>query len=289
MRHFFIYLLPALIAAALLIYYMKPLTHWLGNLIHPRVDFTQVVGNVQKVTGRVVVKKYRQKEYMPLKQGEAVYNYDRIQVVDKSNLILSFPSGYLLQFSENSEFILELWDYQKPQLPTYIYLNYGQHKMLKKGKAGTLYIIKNNKQFIPEQTIPPQVPLEVLPPGVEVSDTRSKTDSLPNIPKPPKTPPRLRQDPNKLSNEYIEKVVRQQRSLFEDCLANGLRDDGVASGDILVGFSILPSGKTADVKAISNQLTSKKLKNCVLNVFQRIRFRSFQGKPIDFSYPINFK
>lgn len=288
MRNFLVYLLPTFLVAALLIYYIKPLTHRLGNFIHPRVDATQVVGKAQEIIGRVTIKRHQQKKYSAIQQGESVYNYDRIQVANKSSLILNFPSGYSLKFSENSEFVLELWDNQKPQLPTYIYLNHGQHKMLKKGLTGSLYILKDNRQFTPEQKIPARTPLETLPPNSFPPSISQATTS--QSPKGTKKNPTLRkQDFNNLSDEYIEKKVSQQISLFEDCLVKGLSEDGVATGNILVGFSILPTGKTTDVKAINSQLNSEKLKSCVLDVFKRMRFKSFQGETIPFSYPLDFK
>lgn len=290
MRSFFVYILPTFVGATLLLYYMKPLTHWVGNFIHPRVDANRIVGEAQEVVGSVIIKRYKENQFTVLRPNSPVYNYDRIQVPEKASLTLNFPSGYSIKFLENSEFVLELWDYQKPKLPTYIYLNRGRHEMLKRGPLESLYILKDNQQFTPDQTIPTYIAsLEVLPTSASPPRLPAKQKSLPKSPHPPLNLQKLKKDLNNLSNKYINKVVGQQRLLFEDCLANALRDNKKPSGDILVGFSILPSGKTENIKAISDQLNNPTLKNCVLNVFKRTKFQSFQGKAIAFSFPLKFK
>ena len=266
-----IYLLSIAIVT-LLIYYMKPITYWMESLFVSPSKKTPVVATVVAINGQATA--YRSFHTDSLKKGSHIYNYDRVEVGPQSLVTLSFPSGYHIEFSENSQFLVELWNQEKSQSPAYIYFEYGQHKMIQKGKSTGLYIIKNNKQYTPKQIIPPQTPLEVT----------SLTTSFPTL------PPLSEKTHTTLSTEHIESKVREKRSQFEECLLNSLRKDQNVSGHISVGFSILANGKTTNVKAVQSDLTSGTLKACVLGIFKRLQFDSFkEDRPIDFTYPLDFK
>ena len=74
MRHIVVYLVPTLLLAILLVYYVKPLSHWLGRLIYSPVESVEkgdVVAEVQEVSGKVVV--HRPPQTKPLSKGDKVY------------------------------------------------------------------------------------------------------------------------------------------------------------------------------------------------------------------------
>ena len=80
-------------------------------------------------------------------------------------MTLSFPSKYALKFVGHSQFVMELGDQKKGVAsPIYIYIRYGQHKMVQAGKKGQLFLIKEGRQFLPEQTIPPKGELALMTP-----------------------------------------------------------------------------------------------------------------------------
>jgi len=92
-----------------------------------------------------------------------------------------------------------------------------------------------------------------------------------------------------LSSKYIEARIEAQRELFQNCQKNTLRKNKFVIGDILIGFSISPLGSVDAVKILNSTLKHKDMKHCILNVFNRIKFKHFKGEAIYFSYPLSFK
>ena len=275
MRYAIIYLLPVTIISVLLIYYMKPISHWLGNSLYPNLENTgpqEAVAKIQDIDGNVVVR-YSSEE-KPLSKGQQVHNYDRIQVGDKSYIVLNFPSQYTLKFSENSQFLMELWDQKKKETsPVYIYIKYGEYEVIQKGQPGRLFLIKNNRQFTPEEGMPPQQGLTLVNP----TDPSQTPQTSPNQqPQTTTSYPRT---------EYIEGVVAAQLPYFEKCLIDHANDRESLKGEALIGFSILNTGRVQDVAVIKSQIKNKLFEMCILRVFQALTFKPFNGKMIDFTIP----
>ena len=278
MRYILIYILPTTLIAALLLFYMKPLSLWLGNFIYPTVENVgenKVVGTVQEVSGQVTLSQSSGKK--PLAKGDSVHNYDRIEVADKSHVNIKFPSQYTLKFLANSQFLVELWDQKKKETsPIYIYIKYGEHQMIQEGKKGRLFLIKNNRQFSPEETIQPQKPLKLATP----------TDPSQESPSNPSQSPMKESYP---TTESIEKIVQSEITQFEKCLINHSNNPESLSGELLVGFSILNTGGVQGVETIKSQIKNKSFERCILDVFRKLIFQPFHGQSIDFTYPLKFK
>ena len=283
MRQLVIYLVPTFVFAFLLIYFIKPISHWLGGLIYSsEVEAHLVVAGVEGLKGHAFVRKNKEEKYLSLESKQEIYNYDRIRVGHRSQLTLAFPfSGYTLEFSQDSEFVIEVGG-ERPQAVTSIYFQRGTSKMIKAGKKGRLYIFKDGRRLTPEQKMLPRQLLEVKPTLVQGGKATGSSK-----PSKKESDSKSGGKPG-LTDRYVEERIGKKRSLFENCLANSLRDDGVAGGDILVGFSILPTGHVTNVQAVKSQLTSENLERCVLDVFKRTRFKSFKGDIIEFSYPLKF-
>ena len=281
MRYAIIYLLPITIISVLLIYYMKPISHWLGNSLYPNMENTghqEAVAKIQDMDGNVVAR-YSSGE-KPLSKGSHVHNYDRIQVGDKSYIVLNFPFHYTLKFSENSQFLVELWDQKKKETsPVYIYIKYGEYEMIQQGQKGRLFLIKNNRQFTPEEGIPPQQGLTLVTPTNPMDPSQTPQTSPHQQPQTTTSYP---------STEYIEKMVAAQLSHFEKCLIDHANDRESLKGDTLIGFSILNTGRVQDVAVIKSQIKNKPFEGCIVRVFQALIFKPFNGNMIDFTYPMSF-
>ncbi len=294
------YLVPTLIAVVLLTCYMKPISQWLSSLIQPPVPLPPKVGFIQNLKGTAHARRYQKNKSVPLKKGEAIFNYDHIHVDRQSQLTLQFLSGYTIEFYENSKIILELWDEKEMQAPMYIYLKTGRYKTLKRGASDSVYIFSNNRKLTPEQNLAPLTPSSALP-SLQPPQT-PPAPPPPALPPPaplplpkillplPNTPPlTLKQDLQNLSNVYIEKIVSEKRPMFEGCLLRRMAENEAVKGQLLIGFSILPTGHITNVKVVQSQVQNKKLETCIANIFQGIRFRPFEGPIIDFKYPFNFQ
>lgn len=92
-----------------------------------------------------------------------------------------------------------------------------------------------------------------------------------------------------LSSAYIESQLMQRSALFRRCQLTSLRDNKLANGNMLFSFVIKNNGRVDKVKLLQNAINNKDLESCVTSVIERTKFKSFNGKAISLSYPLNFQ
>lgn len=102
-----------------------------------------------------------------------------------------------------------------------------------------------------------------------------------------------------LTNDEIVKSLRSQTHLFQRCYLTHLhRKDQEAKsatghtqgGRVIVSFTIQNSGKVTGVKTLQSDFKDNVLQNCVTEVIERSRFKSFSGQAVFIQeFPIDLR
>jgi hypothetical protein len=96
-------------------------------------------------------------------------------------------------------------------------------------------------------------------------------------------------DPNSLSDDYIQNVVRSQKPFFNRCYAEYISQNPKSKGVINMAFTIQPQGQVSDVRVIGGSIQDKRLHKCLMGVVERCRFRKFSAEAIVVNYPIQIE
>lgn len=269
-------------------------------LSSPRISPSQLeVGsfNVQKEAAQLI--RYPEARLRPLQvlepeqPNKLLYNLDQIIVEEEGLVHIELNKGYHLQVSGPSRLIFELWDgTDSDDSPLYLHVLQGHPEVTRKGPRGSVLILSKGQLFYPEAQQPLQTtrqllisqnPLSLSTPPLAPSPSISQEE--PQIEPPPPTQP----SSHTLSNTYIDETIAGQRKAFQKCQTNALRETGTAEGTLLIGLTISPRGDLEDIRLLHSTVDSEILHRCVLGVFERIKFRSFNGPPIVRMYPLRFE
>ena len=95
--------------------------------------------------------------------------------------------------------------------------------------------------------------------------------------------------PEEEKNSYLEEIISIKRPLLKKCYENYLLDNPMATGELIVEFTLNTNGRVSSAKIKdSSFFKSKGFKLCIVNVFKQIRSRPFSGDHIQITYPIEF-
>lgn len=91
-----------------------------------------------------------------------------------------------------------------------------------------------------------------------------------------------------LPAEVIQRVIKQNFGQFRRCYEAGLRSCPNLQGRVTVRFTILRDGSVKGARVESSDLPDKAVGTCVAHRMGELTFPTFDGKPIQVSYPISF-
>jgi hypothetical protein len=95
--------------------------------------------------------------------------------------------------------------------------------------------------------------------------------------------------PEEEKSSYLEEIISIKRPLLKKCYENYLLDNPMATGELVVEFTLNTNGKVSSAKVKdSSFFRSEGFKLCIVNVFKQIRSRPFSGDHIQVTYPIEF-
>lgn len=220
-----------------------------------------------------------------------LFHRDKIFFRPNGSVTIKFNSNYEVDLSSknnSSETYFELNDVKDVNSAVYMTLASGTFDVLKPGSKGKLYIIKDQKISTPErfrEDSPKILTIASHPVLPKVTTTKSietSTDLENSKYKSEKS------DDN-FSVNNIENAIRSQSELFQKCQTNSMRSATDSSGKLLIEFSVQSSGSITQLKIIESSLKDKKLEECSLSVIRRLSFAKFDGDPLTFSYPIEYK
>lgn len=119
----------------------------------------------------------------------------------------------------------------------------------------------------------------------ERDTTKSQELSFPAISKDEPT------ENNGVNNEsMLAEVIGSKRELLKRCYENYLRKNPLATGKLVVEFTLNPTGKVSSSRIKdSSFFKDESFKNCIQDVFTRIKTKPFDGESILVVYPIEFE
>ncbi len=322
-RQFLKFGLPLLSAAVVLAYLAPKVAHWVDSQLHhsrQTAEKNRQLPSGAKLLlaeGRVHLSVSPHQERLLLSGGglnRPLLQGQLLETGPRSWAQLEVRSGRI-ELGEYAQARFELWNPADPQSPLHIVVHRGDFRVLEEPKAGEVFVIQGgrlsalNRAFVESLQDPaPQRRLE-MDPGQEFrSITISSLDDQDSLSEAAEDLAHGEgaEDPEgdieetsdetlerlgirSLSNNYIDQVIAQQRRQFQRCQANNLRDNLPARGELVMGIRISPRGQVEEVKVLRNTVGDQTMVNCVSSVMERLRFRSFDGPPIERSYPLNFE
>ena len=263
--------------------------------------------------GRVDISRYHTYQVSRLRRGSnldiPLFHMDKITTQARSQTKLVFLDGYEIQFFPYSQFILEAWDLENKSGPIYINLTAGDYRVIKKGRAGSVYIVHNNQIFLPSQK-PKAVPRRLISyADKDFASLQAAQNNDEEVLQSPEEEPNREIEPdnkqrpsassnnsqsepatslNTLTNEYIDEVFARNADQLKKCQSFAIRENQNAKGEIILGLSIAPRGKMEEVTIMKSSLENQDFEKCVTSVFERTRCKAFDGKQIMRTYPVIF-
>ncbi|MBK9038753.1 MAG: AgmX/PglI C-terminal domain-containing protein [Bdellovibrionales bacterium] len=247
-----------------------------------------------------------------LKSG-SIHHQDQLLVDKKSSLSLNFPNGTELRLLENTKAIIELWNPNDTNSPIYLTILFGDFELLRDGTKGKLFIVKDRQLFSPSFR-PKKKEFELIFKSSEIGIARRELNlirrnrrlkiqmtalkvkkrhlsqlHLIQQKKPSPSSTVTNSIPDTLTNSYIEDTIVNQKSQFQKCQANSIRETGPVNGQVVISFTIDPRGKIDEVKVLQTTIENQQLLNCLLSVFRNTPFQAFKGQPITRSFPLTFE
>lgn len=95
---------------------------------------------------------------------------------------------------------------------------------------------------------------------------------------------------NENKSSKLEEAIAIKRPLLKKCYENYLKENPLATGKLVVEFSLQPSGRVSSTRIKdSSFFQDSQFKKCIQNVFSRVKISPFNGQAILVSYPIEFE
>lgn len=250
---------------------------------NPAVE--KMIGKIEVKEGRADYRPYRFKEFSTLSGTSDLHHLGTLQVQTRGQVNLEV-GGYVVQLTGPALAVFERWTPSDDKSPILIHLISGSLNELTAGEPGKLYVLHNGEMTDAK--------------GAAAKKSRALRISAVSVGEPPAqpvtaepaTPPSPADSeplPAALSNEYLDGEIVKEAEQFQRCQSNAVREHGMVKGHILVGLTINPDGKVAEAQILSSTFQDERLFNCLLQVFRRVQFRSFNGPPIVRSYPLTFE
>lgn len=303
MRHFTSRFAVVIATAAALIWLLlsepgsERFARWMRPWRQPGPEIgrlTEIKGSI-KVVRDGQIEKHKDGPSQPL----SLFSGDRLEVDLNSQALVILNSKDELSFGSLAAAGFQLWDERDPNSAIYVTMLSGDVDLKKGGVKGQAYVVREGRLYLPGQKVTNKpLALTVLknaPLDMQLADEGQTapptTDFDPEAALAEEPPPEssFGVEPETLSNEYIDETIAAKQSLLQKCWIARVKENPGAKVSMNVQFEISRRGKVREVKVIDSSVDDESLKNCVVQVFERLTFRSFKGSEISLSYPLQFE
>lgn len=302
----FLYVVCSFVVAIFLIAYGPKWAERFGRSYDPVSAPLPAIGQYSELDGNASRRGYSDVKFLELAAPFPLQNLDTVQVQARSKLQITL-NGFKLLVQGPAQLVFELWTSTNAKGPAVIHLSSGQLSVITEGEAGKLYVVRDGEltdpsgaSVIRERSLlvtplnigePPSAPIIPTPTLSSGWDARNQTRNKIVQEKISPTEEGQTEEDNTtaVTNEYLDAEIAKQQEQFQRCQNNALREQGEVKGQILVGMTISPEGKIDNARILTSTIQDDKLHTCVLQIFQRLKFKAFNGAPIVRSYPLNFE
>ncbi len=221
--------------------------------------------------------------YREAKKGLELKDLDTLVTDESTTAVVQFKSGFELEILPNSIFIIEEPETGDDGTIRITFLR-GQFNILKQASGA---IVKDSKPKVPKP-----IRITMTPP---TTTTLPKKDILDTVQvEEIKAPKRRKRKKKKriresLPDAYVTGIVKKQRTFFQHCYERFRKVNPEERGSIQFAFTIEPSGSVSTVSIVGATISDPVLQKCSMDVLKRMKFKSFDGDPFVFVYPINYE
>jgi hypothetical protein len=295
-------ILTAVIGVALIVVFSEPISQKIADLAQHGPARGPEIGKIVAVEGHL--KRVRDGDVdliqAPLEQPIVVLNRDRIEVDGNSRATLLLNSKDEFDLDPLTAVSLQLWNERDANSAVYLTLQTGTLALKHSGVKGKAYVVRDGRLYSPGQkpsnkpmalTVLKSAPLDLEVASSDQSGAAASADFEPDPQQQESegAPTDRANEPETLSNEYIDEMITSRQNQFQKCWLSRLKDSPDSKGQITLQFEISRYGRVKDVRISDTNLQDENLKKCVIAVVERISFRTFKGSEIDLTYPISFE
>ncbi len=199
---------------------------------------------------------------------EADLNYtldsrDLLRTDAESEALVEFNNGGQFRVTEKSEVLVDKLENGTPLLV----IRSGEIFVEKFGKAPSFWIRKDGQIYT----------------AVDYSLIDKKNSSRLREPLPET------QNKEQITQLEIETILNAKKNDFFKCFGQLIQKNPLASGQVLISFTIEKMGSTSKVEISKSDILDNSFKSCLIEVVARTHFRAFSGAPIATVFPLKFE
>lgn len=280
----------------------EPGSKWLATKLNPPHATTLVVGRIVHLEGalKTIIDGQVLEAKAPLNGPLDLHDGERVEVDKDGRALVILNSQDEFELGSLSAVNLQLWNPHDPSAAVYLNWMAGPIEHRKAGVKGKAYVVKDGRLYLPGQkptqkalalTVLRSAPLDM---GLAESQSGSAANEFEDSTEKEsdgeeKPSEAFGAEPETLSNEYIDEMIATRQNQFQKCWLTRLKDEPDLKGKIVLQFEISRRGKVREIQISEATLNDETLKKCVIQVVERITFRTFKGPEISLTYPINFE
>lgn len=279
----------------------EPGSKWLASKINRSPPDTLVVGRIVHLEGSLkhIIDGQVTEATAPLAGPFDIHDGERVEVEKDARALLILNSQDEFELGSLAAINLQLWNPRDPSSAIYLNWMAGPVHHRKGGVRGKAYVVKDGRLYLPGQkptqkalalTVLRSAPLDMQLAEVQSgSNDEFEAASDKDRENGTRSEESFGTEPETLANEYIDEMIATRQTQFQNCWLTRLKEDPNLKGKIVVQFEISRRGKVRDVRINEATLNDDTLKKCIVQVIERIPFRSFKGPEISLTYPIAFE
>ena len=229
------------------------------------------IAQVSRETGKAFVLRKGFTEKEPVIRRVPLYNLNSIETDETGEALVSFDSGYQLRVFNNALLTLEKIDDAESFYVVVIVKN-GDVRIDNFGREGQLFISKNGDRISASDY---NGSLLARTPTVTPSPVDTMSSPIP--------------DDQGLSEDEIATGIQKYRTSFFKCYTQLLQKEPTSKGKVSLSFTVENNGKMSVTEVTASELPNAEFKKCLIDVLNRVEFRSFKGPAISTLFPLKFE
>lgn len=221
------------------------------------------LASVIEKTGSVLLQNSEMPVASDVKSSYPLDSRDILRTDMGSEALVEFNNGGQFRIVEKSEVVIDKLDNGTPV----VVIRTGEIFIEKFGKDPSFWIRKDGQIYS----------------AVDYALIDKKNSSRLREPLPE------HQNKEQISQIEIETILNSKKTDFFKCFGQLIQKNPLASGQILISFTIEKQGNTSKVEISKSDILDSNFKSCLMEVVRRTRFRAFAGSPIATVFPLKFE
>lgn len=247
------------------------------------------LATVVETDGQVLLRHKDQSQFAPAVMDDAIQNKDQLRIESGGRAKIKLASGTEVELTENSDVIFELWSQDSDESPLYLHFFAGDYRVTNLDRSRPIYVSMNDNLFLIQNKSKETAArkLTIRPTSSALGRDSREQIATPESEEEVKLVEQNTDGPP--NNSYIDQTIATQKSLFQKCQTNSIRNKKQSKGHVTAGITISPTGLVSEAKMLNTNFKDLELPNCAIDVIRRLKFKAYQGDSIVRSYPLQFE